>query len=169
MYQAAKDHTLDIKKVIDARLAGDLTDRDVHILMGQQAGKTLQSFLRNPLLRKNYDICIADIKGRFKPIEDFMRVNALKGEDMGALPGNEAATLFTKECEAADARGELTSDWMRARKEEIVKVYMEDALRKIKRRKGGKPVGTPAPSPRPGGKPKLFDPTGPGARQKEGW
>ena len=170
MYQAAQNHTLDMKKVFAARRIGKLTDGDVHILMSQQAGKAPQSFFKASLLKKHYDMNIADIKARFKPIEDFMRVNTLQGEDMGALPGNEAATLFTRECEAADARGELTADWMRTKKEDIIKVYMEDALRKIKRRKGGKPVGTPAPSPRPGVKPPLFNPTaGSKDSQKKGW
>jgi len=80
------------------------------------------------------------------------------------------ATLFTRECEDADARGELTSDWMRAKKEEIVKVYMEDVLRKIKRRKGGEPGKAPAPSPRPGGKSPLYNPTaGPKSSQQKPW
>ena len=97
-----------------------------------------------------------------------MSIDAWKGEDMGSLPSNEAASLFTHECEAADARGELTPEWMRTKKEEIVRVYMEDALIRTKRIKRGKPVGTPAPSPRPGGKPPLFNP-GPRASQKKGW
>ena len=169
MYQLALNHTLDMKKAIAARGAGDVTDDDMHTLIRILAGKAPQSFFKDSLLRKHYDMSIADIKARFKPIEGFMSVSALNGKDMGALPGNEAASLFTRECEAADARGELTADWMRAKKEEIVKVYMEDALRRAKRIKGGKPGKAPAPSPRPRVKPKLFDPTGPGASQKKGW
>jgi len=170
MYQAAKNQNLDMQKAIAARGIGKLTDGDVHTLIRLHEGKAPQSFFKVSLLKKHYDMNIADIKARFKPVEGLMSIYALKSKDMGPLPSNEAASLFTQECEVADAKGELTAEWMRTKKEEIVKVYMEDALIRTKSMKGGKPMGAPAPSPRPGGKPPLFNPTaGPKGSQQKGW